>query len=68
MTKDQEWIRNHFEEMVDNHSGKFIAVANEELFEGKSYKEAREAVIKKYPDVNSSITQVPRAEDLIRLF
>ena len=67
MNKDEEWIRKHFEELVDNYAGKFVAVSNEELFEGKSYKEAREAAMKKYPAVNPSIIQVPRAEDLICL-
>jgi hypothetical protein len=31
MTKDQEWIVKHFEELVERYGGKFIAVSNEEI-------------------------------------
>lgn len=65
MNKDEEWIHKHYEELIDKYAGKHIAVANEEIFVGKSYKEARELAINKYPDVNPSVLQVPRPEELV---
>ena len=29
MTKDQEWVVKHFEELVEKYGGKFVAVSNE---------------------------------------
>jgi hypothetical protein len=31
MTKDQKWIREHFEELVEKYAGKYVAVASGEL-------------------------------------
>jgi len=41
MTKDQQWIREHFEELVEKFAGRYIAVANEELLVGDSLQEVR---------------------------
>lgn len=65
LTKDQEWIHKHFEELVDNYAGRYVAVANEELFVGDSLKEAREKALQKYPNVNPSVLLVPRPEHFV---
>jgi len=65
-TKDQEWIHKHFEELVDQYAGRYVAVANEELFVGDSPKEVEEKARQKYPDSIPSVLRVPRPVDFIR--
>lgn len=65
MTRDQHWIHKHFEELVDNYAGRYVAVANEELFVGDSLMEVRQEALKKYPNVNPSILWVPHPEHFI---
>ncbi len=65
MTKDQNWIHQHFEELVDKYAGQYVAVANEEPFLGESPKEARRNALSKYPTVNPSVLRVPRPEDFV---
>ena len=65
MTRDQQWIHDHFEELVDSYAGRYVAVANEELFVGDSMKEARDKALKKQPHVNPSILRVPRPQDFV---
>ena len=65
MTKDQQWIHDHFEELVDKYAGKYVAVANGELFVGDSSKEAHEKAKAKHPESIPSELRVPRPEDFI---
>lgn len=65
MTKDQKWIHAHFEELVDNYAGRYVAVANEELFVGDSTKGVHEQAKAKHPDSIPSLLRVPRPEDFI---
>ena len=65
MTKDEQWIHDHFEELVDTYAGHYIAVANEETFIGETLKEARDKALQKYPEVNPSVLLVPHPEDFI---
>ena len=66
MTNDQEWIVEHFSELVDKYAGKYVAVAGGGLVAvGESLKEVRDIAVKKFPDVVPSILRVPREEDLI---
>jgi len=64
-TKDGEWIHRHFEEIVDQYAGRYVAVANEELFVGDTMKEARDKALRKYPHINPSILRVPRPQDFV---
>ena len=65
MTKDQEWIVKHFEELVEKYGGKFIAVSNEEIVAvGDSSKVVDDIAREKYPDVIPSVIYVPREENL----
>lgn len=65
MTEDEKWVHQHFEELVDNYAGRYIAVANEELFVGDSAKEVEEKARRKYPGTIPSVLRVPRPEDFI---
>jgi len=65
MTKDEQWIHNHFEELVDTYAGRYIAVANEELFIGESPKEVEEKARQKYSNSIPSVLYVPHPEDFI---
>ena len=64
-TKDEAWIHGHFEEIVDQYAGRYVAVANEELFVGDSFKEVLEKAKFKHPDTEPSVLRVPRPEDFI---
>lgn len=65
MTKDQEWIVKHFEELVKKYGGKFVAVSNEEIvYIGDSAKEVDDIAREKYPDIIPSVIHVPREENL----
>ncbi|MEW6067296.1 MAG: DUF5678 domain-containing protein [Nitrospirota bacterium] len=65
MTKDQEWIIKHFEELVSKYEGKFVAVANEEIIAvGDSAKAVDDLAREKYPDIIPSVIHVPREENL----
>ncbi len=65
MTKDQEWIVKHFEELVEKYGGKFIAVSNEEIIAvGDSSKVVDDIAREKNPDVIPSVIHVPREENL----
>lgn len=65
LTKDVQWIHDHFEELVDNYARKDISVANEKLFIGATLKEAREMARKKYPNLNPSLVHIPHPEDFL---
>jgi len=65
LTKDEEWIHEHFEEIVDNYAGRYVAVANEELFVGESGSEVEHIARKKYPAIIPSVLRVPHPDDFI---
>ena len=65
MTREQEWIVKHFEELVEKYGGKFVAVSNEEIVAvGDSSKVVDEIAREKYPDIIPSVIHVPREENL----
>ena len=65
MTKDQEWLVKHFEELVEKYGGKVIAISNEEIVAvGDSSKVVDDIAREKYPDVIPSVIYVPREENL----
>ncbi len=65
LSRDDQWIHSHFEELVDNYAGRYVAVANEELFVGESPKEVEEKARMKHPDSIPSVLRIPHVEDLI---
>lgn len=63
--KDDAWIRNNFEKLVDNHAGEYVAVAGGKVVFGKTRQDVEEELqgkIKK--DVLPSVMQVPHRESL----
>lgn len=64
MTKDNEWIRTHFEELVNRYAGRYIAVVNGKLVAvGNSGLGIEKRARQKYPKYQPSILKVPRQED-----
>jgi hypothetical protein len=64
-SKNDQWIHDHYEEIIEKYAGKSIAVANEELFVAETMKTAYELARQKYQDSNPSIMRVPHAEDFV---
>ena len=64
LTEGQKWIYDHFSELVDKYSGKYISVASGEVVAvGDSVKEVDKAAREKYPTIIPSVLRVPREED-----
>ena len=60
---DDEWIRRHFEELVDKYAGQYAVVASGELFVGYDPVQLDGLARKKHPRVIPSVLRVPRPED-----
>lgn len=59
------WVAKHFDELVRNHAGKFIAVYRNKLVAvGNSYKEVYAAAEKQGIEEPPLTMQVPGIEDL----
>lgn len=62
--KDEAWIRNNFEQLVDNHAGEYVAVADGKVVFGKTRPEVEEKLHRQIKDVLPSVMQVPHRESL----
>ena len=62
---DDEWIRRHFEELVDTYAGQYAVVAAGELFVGTDAKELFATARRKHPDVVPTGLPVPRPQDFV---
>jgi len=64
-SSDDEWIRRHFEELVDRYAGQYAVVAAGELFvgrdAGKLFAEAR----RKHPNVVPTGLPIPSPQDFL---
>ena len=60
---DEEWIRRHFEELVDKYAGQYAVVAEGELFVGSDARRIDEQARRKHPGVIPSGLRIPRPED-----
>ena len=64
LSKDQKWIYEHFDELVNKYSGKYVSVAGGELVAVEDcVKEVDHVARQKYPIVLPSILRVTRLED-----
>ena len=65
MEKDDQWIVEHFSELVDKYSGKFIAVVNESLIAvGDTGSEVEAKAREVEPNKIPSVLRIPREEDM----
>ena len=60
---DDEWIRRHFEELVDKYPGQYAVVAAGELFVGRNARRLQEVAQWKHPGVVATGLRIPRPED-----
>ena len=60
---DDQWIRRHFEELVDKYPGQYAVVAEGELFVGYDARQLFERARSKHPNVIPTSFPVPRPED-----
>ena len=59
------WVAKHFDELVKNYAGKYVAVYRNKLVAvGNSYKEVYDAAAKQGIEESPLTTQVPGIEDL----
>ena len=62
---DDEWIRRHFEELVDKYAGQYAVVAAGELFIGEDARRLFAEARRKHPDVVPTGMPVPRPQDFV---
>lgn len=62
--KDNFWIMEHFEELVEKYGGRFVAVARQNVTGvGRTCVEAENKSLKKCPYVLPSVLHIPQAKD-----
>jgi len=62
---DDEWIRRHFEELVDKYAGQYVVVAAGELFAGQSARALFAKARRRHPHVIPTGVPVPRPQDFV---
>jgi len=62
---DDEWIRRHFEELVDTYAGKYAVVAAGELFVGEDARTLFAQARRKHPDIVPTGLPIPRPQDFV---
>ena len=63
-----DWLAQHFEEVVAKYSKRSIAVVNDEIVAiGDTEKEVEQSAREKYPDSIPFVFTVPAEEDLVCL-
>lgn len=63
LSKDDEWIHKHFEELVDTYPGQYAVVAEGELFVGYDARQLEKEARRKHPGVIPTGLPIPRPED-----
>ena len=65
MNQKSRWIAEHFEELVDNYGGLYIAVVDDRVVaSGTDPKEVEDQVLLKHPDSVPSVLKVPKEEEM----
>lgn len=62
--KDDRWIRDNFEKLVEKHPGEYVAVAGGQAVFGQTRQEAEEKLHRKVKLVLPSVMQIPHQESL----
>ena len=65
-TTDDEWVRRHFEELVQRYPGQYAVIAGGELFVGESAGALFASARRKHPDVVPTGLPIPRPQDFVR--
>jgi hypothetical protein len=66
LTKEDRWISEHFEELVDTYAGRYVAVVGEKVVSvGSTLRKVSDEARKKYPSRQPTILPVPRPQDFI---
>lgn len=61
--KDDEWIRKNFEQLVDKYPGRYVVVANGEVFIGRDAAALERKARQKHPRTIPSGMPIPSPED-----
>lgn len=64
-TTDDEWIRRHFEELVDQYAGQYVVVASGEVFVGQDARRLFAKARRKHPGMVPTGMPVPRPQDFL---
>ncbi len=68
MVQKNKWIAEHFEELVDEYGGLYIAVVDDHVVaSGTDPKEVEDESILKHPGVIPSVLKVPKEEEIVCL-
>jgi len=63
--EDDEWVRDHFEELMEMFPGRYVAVACGKVTGvAKTPQGAERKSLRKYPKVLPSVIWIPRPKDL----
>jgi hypothetical protein len=57
--EDYEWFSSHAQEIETQYRGKFVAVINQQVFVGESWKDAQGKAKSAYPDREPIIEHIP---------
>ncbi|MBI4657030.1 MAG: hypothetical protein HY746_09850 [Elusimicrobia bacterium] len=60
---DEKWIQKHFTQLVKKYGGKYVVVAEHEVFVGDDPSELEQKARQKYPKSIPSGVPVPRPQD-----
>ena len=68
LEKYNDWMVDHYEQLVEKYPHKAIAVVEDEIVAiGKTEKEVDEIARRKYPDKIPFVTTLPSEEDFVCL-
>ena len=68
MNQKSRWIAEHFEELVDNYGGQYIAVVDDRVVaSGTDPKELEDQVLLEHPGSVPSVLKIPKEEEIVRL-
>ena len=60
---DVDWRSEHDAEICEKYKGKYIAIANKEVFDGDTFDEAFDKAEAKYPNFDPYIEYIPAEEE-----
>ena len=66
LTENADWVADHFEELVDQYGGGYVAVGRGRLLAtGKGAADVLRLASREVPEQEVSLFRVPRREDLV---